>query len=112
NMPTTGTTTIIDPETLLSKAGVAKLLGCNPWSIDRMRKQAERQRRENGATPAELFPQPVWLTDTSPRWRRVDILRWLEHRPSGRLAPSWQRHPRARGDQARAATPRRRRRQE
>jgi hypothetical protein len=74
-MPTIGTITIIDPETLLSKAGVAKLLGCNPCSIDRLRKQAERQRRENGATdPAERFAQPVWLTDTNPRWRRIDIL--------------------------------------
>jgi hypothetical protein len=88
------TTTTTDPLKSLTKAQVSDLLECSPWMVDRARKAADKRRQEaeeNGEQldPDELFPEPYWLTPTSPRWFRTDIQRWLQHRMRGGIAPGW-----------------------
>jgi predicted DNA-binding transcriptional regulator AlpA len=67
----------LDPLTHITKREVALLCGVNPWTIDRWRKH-----------PSNNFPQPVWLSDVTPRWSRDAIAAWLQSRPSGGLSPN------------------------
>jgi predicted DNA-binding transcriptional regulator AlpA len=62
---------------LLSKKQVADLLAVNPFTIDRWRR--------TDAT----FPEPLWVTPTTCRWRRTDIQAWLNARPAGGRSPAW-----------------------
>jgi predicted DNA-binding transcriptional regulator AlpA len=64
-----------DPLSLIGKRELARLLGVNPWTLDRWR------RTDPG------FPAPLWLNGTTPRWRRVDIESWLATRQRGGVAP-------------------------
>jgi len=66
-----------EPLTHLTKQDVARLCGVNPWTIDRWRKD-----------PNSDFPQPVWLSDITPRWRRSDIEAWLSALPQGGVSPA------------------------
>src|SRR5262245_23185346 len=74
---TTGRRLSADPLALLSKKQLAELLSIDPWTVDRWRKSDP------------TFPPPVWLSNTTPRWRRADIERWLATRKKGGRAPSW-----------------------
>ena len=65
------------PPEVLRKRELARLLSVNPWTLDRWRK----------TNPT--FPQPIWLSDTTPAWRLADIEAWLASRPKGGVAPSW-----------------------
>jgi predicted DNA-binding transcriptional regulator AlpA len=70
---------IDDPSALLTKRNLAELLAVNPWTLDRWRKRDSD------------FPDPLWISGTTPRWRRTDVERWLESRPKGGLSPEWNR---------------------
>jgi predicted DNA-binding transcriptional regulator AlpA len=61
----------------IRKRQLAKLLTVSPWTLDRWR-----------ATDPS-FPQPVWLSDSTPAWRVIDIQDWLARRSKGGLAPAW-----------------------
>lgn len=65
------------PLQLLSKRQLAELLGVNSWTVDRWRK----------TNPD--FPAPVWLSDSTLRWRRLDVERWLATRQRGGVGPQW-----------------------
>ncbi len=52
---------------LIAKRALAQLLGVSPWTIDRWRASG-------------TFPDPVWVSDDTPRWRIADILAWLKTR--------------------------------
>jgi predicted DNA-binding transcriptional regulator AlpA len=69
---------------LISKAQLAALIGVNTWTIDRWRR----------IDPD--FPAPIWISPSTPRWRRVDIETWIAQRPRGSVAPAWQ-HRRRKG---------------
>jgi predicted DNA-binding transcriptional regulator AlpA len=69
----------LDPLNLIAKRDLAKLLNINPWTVDRWR----RKQRD--------FPQPLWVSPTTPRWRRVDVETWLASRQHGGRAPEWQK---------------------
>jgi predicted DNA-binding transcriptional regulator AlpA len=75
-----------DPLQLLSKQQLAELLGVDPWTIDRW-------RRPDEPTHIPDFPQPVWVSNATPRWRRVEVEAWLSTRQRGGLSPNWQAHP-------------------
>jgi predicted DNA-binding transcriptional regulator AlpA len=64
---------------LLDKQEVANYLGVNKYTIDRWRRELPD------------FPEPIWLSGTSCRWRLQDIEKWLATRPSGGKAPEWNR---------------------
>jgi predicted DNA-binding transcriptional regulator AlpA len=68
-----------DPLELIGKRQLARLLGVNPWTIDRWRKADVE------------FPAPIWLSNSTPRWRRADVERWLAAKRRGGIAPSWER---------------------
>jgi predicted DNA-binding transcriptional regulator AlpA len=68
-----------DPLEMMSKKDIATRLKVDTWTVDQIRK--------NDPT----FPQPVWLTDKSARWRSIDILNWQSARPRGGLSPEWKR---------------------
>jgi predicted DNA-binding transcriptional regulator AlpA len=65
------------PLQMLSRRDLAGLLGVNAWSIDRWRK-----------TDPD-FPAPIWISAATPRWRRVDVERWIATRQRGGTAPDW-----------------------
>jgi predicted DNA-binding transcriptional regulator AlpA len=67
------------PPQLLTKRDVASLLRLNPWSVDRLRRTDT------------TFPECVWISGTSPRWRVSDIEQWLSSRPTGGTSPDWRR---------------------
>ena len=67
-----------DPLALMTKRELANLLAVDPWTIDRWRKSDD-------------FPVPVWLSGTTPRWRRADIETWLATRQQGGRAPDYDR---------------------
>jgi predicted DNA-binding transcriptional regulator AlpA len=71
----------IDPLSLLTKRQLAELLQINPWTIDRHRKSDPD------------FPAPVWISGTTPRWRRQDIESWLATRPRGGRSPDYECAP-------------------
>jgi predicted DNA-binding transcriptional regulator AlpA len=73
-----GLSASIDPLAMLGKGELAALLGVSPWTIDRFRK--------NDPT----FPKPLWISATTPRWRRRDVELWLDSRPCGGRAPSFE----------------------
>lgn len=52
---------------MVSKKEVAKLIGMSVSSVDNLRKKPD-------------FPEPISYGTTTRRWRRSDILRWLESR--------------------------------
>lgn len=68
---------VIDPLTLVTKQQLASLLAVDAWTIDRWRKSDPD------------FPQPVWISGTTPRWPRVEIDRWLASRQRGGTSPDW-----------------------
>jgi predicted DNA-binding transcriptional regulator AlpA len=68
-----------DPLEYMSQKDIAARVKIDPWTINHIRK----------TDPS--FPQPVWLTDKSPRWRSVDILNWMSSRPRGGQSPEWKR---------------------
>jgi predicted DNA-binding transcriptional regulator AlpA len=68
-----------DPLELMSKNDIAARLKVDPWTVDNIRKNDPN------------FPQPIWLTDKSARWRSVDILNWQSARPRGGWSPEWKR---------------------
>ena len=72
---------VVDPLALLTKRQLAKLLAVDPWTIDRWRK----------GDPD--FPEPIWLSGTTPRWKRVAIHHWLATRQRGGTSPDWQQIP-------------------
>jgi len=63
---------------LISKREFAALLNVNTWSVDRWRK-----------TDPD-FPSPIWISKSTPRWRRVDVETWLATRQRGGVSPEWQ----------------------
>jgi predicted DNA-binding transcriptional regulator AlpA len=73
---------ILDPEAdllaLLTKRDLAALLNVNVWSIDRWRKTDPN------------FPSPVWISGTTPRWRRIEIENWIATRPRGGRSPDFE----------------------
>ena len=73
---------VVDPLALLTKRQLAELLAVDPWTIDRWRK----------GDPD--FPEPIWLSGTTPRWKRVAIDHWLATRQHGGISPDWQQIPR------------------
>jgi predicted DNA-binding transcriptional regulator AlpA len=76
------------PPQLLTKREVAELLRLNPWSVDRLRR----------TDPA--FPECVWISGTSPRWRLSDIESWLSSRPTGGTSPDWRQRRKGNNDVA------------
>jgi len=66
-----------DPLALLAKRQLAELLAVDPWTIDRWRKSDPD------------FPEPIWVSGTTPRWQRVEVERWLASRRRGGKAPEW-----------------------
>jgi len=64
---------------VLRKRELAQRLSVNPWTLDRW-------RRSN-----PTFPQPIWLSATTPVWFVAEIDAWLGSRPRGGLAPCWSR---------------------
>lgn len=66
-----------DPLALISKRELAKLLAINSFTLDRWRK----------TNPD--FPAPIWLTGTSPRWRRRDVELFIATRQRGGRSPDW-----------------------
>jgi predicted DNA-binding transcriptional regulator AlpA len=72
---------VVDPLALLTKKQLAELLAVDPWTIDRWRK----------GDPD--FPEPIWLSGTTPRWKRVAIDHWLATRQRGGTSPDWQQIP-------------------
>jgi predicted DNA-binding transcriptional regulator AlpA len=73
-----GTVAIDDDLVVLTKGELATLLGVNPWTVDRW-------RRKSGLD----FPQPIWLSGTTPRWRRAEVRSWLASRQQGGVAPDY-----------------------
>jgi hypothetical protein len=69
---------LLVPPELLSKKDLAQLLGITPWSLNQWRRD-----------PKIGLPACIWLSSTTPRWRRSDIETWLASRQRGGLAPSW-----------------------
>ena len=67
----------IDPLSLLSKKALAQLLAVDPWTIDRWRRDDPD------------FPQPIWVTPTTARWRRAVVEAWLRTRKQGGRSPAW-----------------------
>ena len=61
----------------LDKKAVGEIVGVQWFTIDRLRKD-----------PSKNFPQPVWVTDQSPRWSRAEILQWMRERPRGGVSPN------------------------
>jgi len=72
-------TSITDPLALITKRELAHLLAVDPWTVDRWRK----------SDPS--FPEPIWLSGSTPRWKRLDIERWLASRETGGTSPDWNR---------------------
>jgi predicted DNA-binding transcriptional regulator AlpA len=70
---------VTDPLALLTKQQLAELLKVDAWTIDRWRKRKSDPD----------FPEPIWISGTTPRWRRVDIERWLATRQRGGVSPDW-----------------------
>jgi predicted DNA-binding transcriptional regulator AlpA len=66
-----------DPLDLIGKRELARALRINPWTLDRWRR----------CNPA--FPQPIWISAVTPRWRRNEIEEWLASRQRGGTAPDW-----------------------
>jgi predicted DNA-binding transcriptional regulator AlpA len=56
-----------DPDQLLTRHQIAQLLQTDPRTVDRMR--ADRVLN---------FPRPVILPGGQPRWKRGDILAWID----------------------------------
>jgi predicted DNA-binding transcriptional regulator AlpA len=73
----------VDPLALIAKRDLARLLAVNTWTLDRWRK----------SDPS--FPEPLWLTDSTPRWRRVDVAKFLASRPQGGTSPDFERRLRS-----------------
>src|SRR5262245_9247202 len=69
---------IDDPLAMLSKRQLAELLAVDPWTIDRWRNNPD-------------FPAPIWISASTPRWRRKDIEAWIASRHRGGVAPDWRR---------------------
>jgi predicted DNA-binding transcriptional regulator AlpA len=72
-----------DPLALITKADLARLLNVTPWTLDRWRK----------ADPS--FPEVIWLSDSTPRWRRIDVEKWLASRQRGGTSPDFERRMRS-----------------
>ncbi|MBV9978217.1 MAG: hypothetical protein JO105_22760 [Hyphomicrobiales bacterium] len=53
----------------LSKRQVAEMLGARWWKIDRLRRDADAK-----------FPEPYWISQSSPRWSRAEIVEWMRAR--------------------------------
>jgi predicted DNA-binding transcriptional regulator AlpA len=70
-----------DPLALIGKFALADVLAVDKWTLDRWRKKDSS------------FPQPVWISGSTPRWKRTEIERWLATRPSGGRAPNWDAKP-------------------
>ena len=66
-----------DPLELLGKRELADLLRVNPWTVDRWRR-----------TDPD-FPAPIWISKSTPRWRRKDIEAWLATRQRGGTSPAF-----------------------
>jgi predicted DNA-binding transcriptional regulator AlpA len=62
-----------DAITTIRKRDLAARLGVSPWTIDRWRQQ-----------PEQNFPQPLWLSASTPVWRVEDVLRWMNERKGPR----------------------------
>jgi hypothetical protein len=67
-----------DPLELMSKNDIAARLKVDVWTVDHIRRNDH------------TFPQPIWLTNKSARWRSIDILNWQSARPRGGWSPEWQ----------------------
>ena len=78
-----------DPLALIGKQDLAALLDVDPWTVDRW-------RRPDEDTYDPTFPEPIWISGATPRWRRVEIEAWLADRPHGGLSPNWTARPRTR----------------
>lgn len=64
------------PESLLSGAGAARVLGYSRQYVHQLATEA-RAKREQGAATSMTFPEPFGLVDDSaPVWRRTDIEAW------------------------------------
>ena len=67
------------PLQLLSKRQLGELLHVNLWTLDRWRK-----------TDPD-FPAPIWLSNSTLRWRRVEVERWLASCRRGGVGPQYKR---------------------
>jgi predicted DNA-binding transcriptional regulator AlpA len=67
-----------DADELLSKQQFASFLGLNPWTIDRLRKTIPN------------FPEPIWVTDKSPRWKKSEVQAYLDSRQRGGVSPEYE----------------------
>jgi|SRR5580700_5050464 predicted DNA-binding transcriptional regulator AlpA len=96
SIPRVATKHIDDPFDMYSKKQIARLLGVNPFSIDRWRKSDPE------------FPKPLWVSPSTPRWRRADIERWISSRQQGGIAPDWTKnHTKPRKESRKSRTGRR-----
>lgn len=69
------------PLALMSKRDIAALFRVHTWTVD------EWRRKSCG------FPDPIWLSNTTARWRRADIEAWLVSRRRGGVSPDWDKRP-------------------
>jgi predicted DNA-binding transcriptional regulator AlpA len=66
---------------MVGKGTLAQLLDVDPFTIDRWRRDDP------------TFPPPLWVSGSTPRWKRIDIEQWVASRPAGGLSPNWVAHP-------------------
>lgn len=57
--------TTLMPEPLMKKRDVAKFFQCSERQVELMVK-------------AGKVPRPIYISDSSPRWRHSDLMAWLD----------------------------------
>jgi predicted DNA-binding transcriptional regulator AlpA len=62
-------------DVFVDKRGAAEIIGAKWWKIDRLRQD-----------PTANFPEPFWLSTTTPRWSKSEVLEWMRQRPRGGVA--------------------------
>ncbi len=72
-MTTTTLSDVAELQPLNTKKQVAKWYGCSDRHIDSMVKDGQ-------------FPEPIRAGVRSPRWRRSDLLNWLDDQSAGSTA--------------------------